>query len=442
MRTFGSGFATKLASTTYLPVLFCKYELVTYVSGALPGSGTKTTTAFYWSERAITYSSQAYEARLVNTSPLEHTLEADWQSFGSMGLQISNYPTNVSGVIQAGMRCTVYLGFENSVGSGTVTDAEIMFIGTVEGDIEITEDSISFGLQDIAHTYDSQLPYLIGRGEYPQADPDAVGDTKPIIIGRVRDHVCRPVASGFASVLATLASTIDDFIYVTDDIGWWIPIQTSTGLGTLTINTVTEAAGGYEEETAIISSIEYDSVVGLWKINLTALLTHAHKQGDTIYTSDSCSAANEGYAYLVADHPVESISNVKVDGISASAYLYPNLQPGQLNCETWGLPYDKAYIVVSTKPGGVSISGGTTATVVDTIAVDDTIDVNDTTNVDEPGHTHETGAVKVYNYTVELDYSWPWSVALLRLRSAGVLGRLWLSGLAEIHTPLARQKTR
>ena len=201
MRTFGSGFTTKLASSSYLPVVFCKYELITYVSGATAGTGTQTTTNYYWSEREITYATQTYEARLINTSPLEQTLDESNQVLGEMGLQIANSPTNLAGAIQAGMKCTVYLGLEDSVGSGAVTDAEIIYIGIVEGDIEITEDSVSFNLEDIANIYDKQLPELITRSEYPYADPDSIGDTKPIIMGRNRDITCRAVASGFASVL-------------------------------------------------------------------------------------------------------------------------------------------------------------------------------------------------------------------------------------------------
>ena len=90
MRTFGSGFTTKLASSSYLPVVFCKYELITYVSGAFAGTGTQTTTNYYWSERGITYATQDYEARLINTSPLEQSLDESNQVMGEMGLQIAN----------------------------------------------------------------------------------------------------------------------------------------------------------------------------------------------------------------------------------------------------------------------------------------------------------------------------------------------------------------
>jgi hypothetical protein len=415
MRTFGAGFASKLAGDSYLPILFCKYELVTYVSGMAPGMGTQTTTPFYWAEREIVFDGDTYEARIVNTSPLEQRLEADHQSFGSMGLQISNYPSNLAGVIQAGMKCTVYLGFEDSVGAGTVTDAEIMFIGTVEGDIEITEDSVSFGLQDIAHIYDRQVPDLIGRGEFPFADPDAVGDTKPIVMGRVRDHICRPVASGFASVLAIEGISGNDYIYVTDDIGWWIKAHDLMGMGLpaysdpLVINTVESESeyGTFQEEQVNIDSIEYDLSEKKWKITFTSALQYNHAAGDTVYIQDYCSQVSEGYAYLVADHPVEEITNVKVDGLPpAQYYAYPNLSPADPVCPTWNLPAGKAYIVVMTNPGGVGRSGSSGLEVQDTIAVNDTVDVDDTIGVDEPGHEHDTGAALTYSYSLEIDYSY------------------------------------
>ena len=438
MRSFSSGFQSKLAGSSYLPVLFCKYELVTYVSGATPGTGSQTTTPFYWAERAITYDSQAYESRLVNTSPLEQSLEADGQSFGSMGLQISNFPSNVAGVIQAGMKCTVYLGFEDSVGSGTVTDAEVMFIGTVEGDIEITEDSVSFNLQDIAHAYDKQLPALISRKEFPFADPDAIGDTMPIVMGRVQDHVCRPVASGFASVIAQdsegwdyyvqtigwteaeakqyVTNTFGNHIYVTDDIGWWRDaydvFQDGNPLYTddILLNT------GYDQnnsvavdwdETLTIDSISWDTTEQLWKITFTEPPKYRHYRGNTTIIQDYCGTVSEGYAYLVADHPVEDIRNVKVDGLPTTQfYAYPNYQGDPSVCFDWELPHGKAYIVVAKNPGTRSVSGAGGLQISDTTDVDDSILVDDTVDVNELGHEHSIGGSGVYQFDLEINWKY------------------------------------
>ena len=474
MRTFGSGFTTKLASSSYLPVVFCKYELITYVSGATPNTGTQTTTNYYWSERGITYDTQAYEARLINTSPLEQTLDESNQVMGEMGLQIANHPTNLAGAIQAGMKCTVYLGLEDSAGSGTVTDAEIIHIGIVEGDIEITEDSVSFNLQDIANIYDKQLPELITREEYPYADPDSIGDTKPIIMGRVRDIEARAVASGFASVLGldaygrTYDSTQykvgmppiisvegDTEIFVTDDIGWWKDSADMFGYPEMTINTTTltdidgeridgtcnipgsctdtayshniplcetthgetytefntealcTAGGGtwYSADEVIQpTDVVFDTTENLWKITLQDPLKNNHFAGDTVYESGSlCATTNQGYAYLVADHAVESITNVKVDGLPVTAQVITDHQT-PLTCSDWNLPTGKAYVIVPTNAGGIGKSGSGGIVVEDTIAVEDTIDVDDTIGINEDGHKHETGSVKSYNYTFDLRY--------------------------------------
>jgi len=456
MRSFGSGFTTKLASSSYLPVVFCKYELITYVSGATAGTGTQTTTNYYWSEREITYSAQAYEARLINTSPLEQSLDESNQVMGEMGLQIANHPNNLAGAIQAGMKCTVYLGFEDTAGSGTVTDAEIIYIGIVEGDIEITEDSVSFNLEDIANIYDKQLPELITREEYPYADPDSIGDTKSIVMGRVRDLECRAVASGFASVLGfdaggnmwdtpdengypVLSLKGDTHIYVTDDIGWWKDAVTAGGFGSsgvypeFTINTTTWfvtgntlygqcSIGGYtqDDQTACEADggtwysaneviqptdVEFDASVNLWKIILDSPLKIDHAMGDTIYESGGnlCASVNEGYAYLVADHAVESITNVKVDGLPVAAHIITNHVASSLPCTEWNLPTGKAYVIVPTNAGGVGKSGSGAVDIVDTIGVDDSIDVDDTIDVDEPGHKHDTGTVKYYNYVLDVN---------------------------------------
>ena len=445
MRSFGSGFTTKLASSSYLPVIFCKYELITYVSGASAGTGTKTTTNFYWSERGVTYDSQAYEARLINTSPLEQSLDESNQVMGEMGLQIAKSPSNLAGVIQAGMKCTVYLGFEDTAGSGTVTDAEIIHIGIVEGDIEITEDSVSFNLEDIANIYDKQLPELITREEYPYADPDSIGDTKPIIMGRVRDLECRAVASGFASVLgatgngrvydsvdangnAVIVVEGDAYIFVADDIGWWKDIGIYPEM---TINTVKSPVTGnsydgqcnnplYTDQTTCEANsgtwhnsneviqptdVTFDTTVNLWKITLDAPLKTDHNASDTVYESGSlCATTNEGYAYLVADHAVESIVNVKVDGLPVSAQVITDHQM-PLTCMDWNLPTGKAYVIVPTNAGGIGKSAAEGITVVDTLVVDDTIGVDDTIDVDEPGHKH-VAAVQAYNHSITINAAW------------------------------------
>ena len=467
MRSFGSGFTTKLASSSYLPVVFCKYELITYVSGASAGTGTKTTTNFYWSERGVTYDSQAYEARLINTSPLEQSLDESNQVMGEMGLQIANSPSNLAGVIQAGMKCTVYLGFEDTAGSGTVTDAEIIHIGIVEGDIEITEDSVSFNLEDIANIYDKQLPELITREEYPYADPDSIGDTKPIVMGRVRDIECRAVASGFASVLGQDGSgrmwdTPDannnpviflegnNYIHVTDDIGWWKDIGiypemtintvkwTTTGdsiTGQCSIGgyvaewtdplvmqdeaTCTAAGGTWYSSDEVIqpTDVVFDDSVNLWKIILDSPLKIDHAMGDTVYESGSlCASSNEGYAYLVADHAVESITNVKVDGLPVSAQVITDHQM-PLTCMDWNLPTGKAYVIVPTNAGGIGKSGSGGLSISDTTDVSDTIDVDDTINVDENGHKHDTGSANTYNYS--LDLSWRTLNSRITIKSGG-----------------------
>ena len=71
MRSFSASFTSKLAANSYTPVLFCQYELITYVSGATAGTGELVVTNYYWSERAITYDGHFYESRIINTAALE-----------------------------------------------------------------------------------------------------------------------------------------------------------------------------------------------------------------------------------------------------------------------------------------------------------------------------------------------------------------------------------
>ena len=202
MRTFATAFQTKLDATTFNPVVFVAYELKEYISGSEPDSGSLVSTTYRWAEREIIYDSNTYEQRIVAVSPLTETLDGSNQVFGEMAFEIANHPTNLMTIIQAGMKVTVYLGFEDSIGSGTVTEAEILFIGTVEGDIEITEDALSFNVQDIAFSYDSEIPQKIRTREFPNADRHDIGNPMPLVFGRVKDHVCMSVEGDFSSFLA------------------------------------------------------------------------------------------------------------------------------------------------------------------------------------------------------------------------------------------------
>ncbi len=201
MRTFSAGFQSKLGSTSFNPVVFVDYELKEYISGSEPDSGSLITTTYRWSEREVTYGGNTYEKRIVVVSALTETLDDSNQVFGEMSLQIANHPTNLMTIIQAGMKCTVYLGFEDSIGAGTVTDAEVMFTGTVEGDIEITEDSLSFNVQDIVYSYDSEIPQKIRARDFPNADKYDIGNSMPLVFGRVKDHNCVSVEGDFSSFL-------------------------------------------------------------------------------------------------------------------------------------------------------------------------------------------------------------------------------------------------
>ena len=214
MRTFATDFQTKLDATTFNPVVFVEYELKEYISGSEPDTGSLITTIYRWAEREITYDSNTYDARLIASTPLTQMLDDSKQVFGEMSLQIANKLEQLVSIIQAGMKCTVYLGFEDSIGSGTVTDAEVMFIGTVEGAIEYTEDSVSFNLQDYAYSYDRQIPNTITDSNFPASGREDTGLPIPIINGRVKDHVCRSVTGHFTTFLAKNISPTWSYTWV------------------------------------------------------------------------------------------------------------------------------------------------------------------------------------------------------------------------------------
>ena len=291
MRTFATDFQTKLDATTFNPVVFVEYELKEYISGSEPDSGSLVSTTYRWAEREIIYDSNTYEQRIVAVSPLTETLDGSNQVFGEMAFEIANHPTNLMTIIQAGMKVTVYLGFEDSIGSGTVTEAEILFIGTVEGDIEITEDALSFNVQDIAFSYDSEIPQKIRTREFPNADRHDIGNPMPLVFGRVKDHVCMSVEGDFSSFLAEDATA-------------------STELGSEFVPT---GASDFQQTE---SSLDNSTTGGYW-----------YAQDKLGYTVDGLSTSESGNGVIITP-------NTHLD---RSRFIYSN-------SNVWALPWGSTYI--------------------------------------------------------------------------------------------------
>jgi hypothetical protein len=186
-----------------------------------------------------------------------------------------------------------------------------------------------------------------------------------------------------------------------------IPSCESAG-GTWTVydtQQLCEAGGGTWQpftEEVDIESIEFDTTYNLWKINLQEPIKTEHSRGDVIYIKES--AGTEGYAYLVADHPVESITNIKIDGMPTSgSVILDSSTSSHSAINYWKLPYGKAYVIVPTQAGMQAKSGSGALTIEDTIDVNDTIDVDDQISVDEPsiGHAHITSASGYFDHTIE-----------------------------------------
>ena len=251
MRTFATDFQTKLNATTFNPVVFVTYELKEYISGSEPNTGTSVTTTYRWAEREITYDGNSYDGTLIASTPLKQTLDGSRQVFGEMSLQVANKIDQLVSIIQAGMKCTVYLGFEDSIGSGTVTDAEIMFIGTIEGAIEYTEDSVSFNLQDYAYSYDRQIPNTITDANYPASGREDNGMPLPIINGRTKDHVCRSVTGHCATFLAKDIEPTYSYSYIV------VQSDTRGNFEQTTDQLLSSTAGGYWY------AYNYDTTLGL-----------------------------------------------------------------------------------------------------------------------------------------------------------------------------------
>ncbi|MDP6586343.1 MAG: phage tail protein, partial [Anaerolineales bacterium] len=235
-------------------------------------------------------------------------------------------------------------------------------------------------------------------------------------------------------------------IAVTDDLSWWKESYPS-GYPSLKLvsfaqwenykekSSSDEIKNAYSEkpflsytEEATISSVDFNSASNQWEITLTEQVKYTHKMGDVLYLDETALKFTKGsgaksayYAYLIADHPVYKVSNIKVNGSPIDSERYSIIEDHDgTNYYLNGInaPQGKAYILleqerVRYKTNTIS---GSNVGLSDTTNVKDDIEVEDSIWVDDQTHEHIASTTSQWNYQV----SGTWQATVTGLGSSGV----------------------
>lgn len=286
--------------------------------------------------------------------------------------------------IRLGGYCTLYFW---PVDGGIWGDKITLFNGTISDPITISGGKIRFDTISYANKHDQIIGKPISVDGYPGADPDVIGLIAPELYGSHKDHECLPIDAGSLTKLsADLSATETTAAYGSD-----VSTFPLTGT-TIQIDS---------EQITYAYTIDGSSTFATLVRGVNGTTAVAHDKGAVVAEIQTY------YDYLVANHPVKSISNIKVDLV---------LQDG---VDVTALTSDGgvAKIRFTARP---TLLKSVDIEVDDTIAVVDNIGVNDSIGVNSPSITtlpHDTistvGAGQTfpttYGTTTTIHSDWiPW----------------------------------
>jgi len=233
-------------------------------------------------------------------------------------------------------------------------DRSLYFRGEISDPITISGGIIRFDVISYANRHDRTIGEPISADNYPGADPDVVGLIAPEIYGSHKDVPCLSIdAGGLTRLSADLLAS-----ETTEIIGSDVSAFPLTGT-TIQIDS--------EQITYEYTIDEYSKFATLVRgVNGTTAV--AHDKGAVI------AEIKPYYDYLVANHPVKSLSNAKVDDVlqdGADHTFLPN-DNGVAKIRFTALPKLQKSIDIEVE---------------DTIGVSDNISVSDTIGVSSPSIT-------------------------------------------------------
>ncbi|MCK5613114.1 hypothetical protein KAR91_65175, partial [Candidatus Pacearchaeota archaeon] len=191
----------------------------------------------------------------------------------------------------------------------------------------------------------------------PGADPDEIGKTLPIIYGEHSDHLCLAIDAGAIDSLWKDLGISGDYIFVSDP-------SIFPNSGTIQID---------DEQITYSSNLKNERKLRIAQRGVNNTTRLSHDKGAVV------AEVQTNYDYLIANHPIQKVLNVKVDDVlqSGSDFTVLTNENG------------KAKIRFTTRPSLKK-------------SVD--IEVNDTISMtaSQSGHAHAIGAPSVVTqYTTE-----------------------------------------
>ena len=271
-----------------------------------------------WTSRAGTYGGQVYEELLKQGADVQIGLDKFGRTTrGAGSLVLANEP---QGGDTTGARLSDLFATEVLANAEIQIDQAFLglnapdWLRVYKGVIEVPEEDCFDDQEVRLNLIDDGNPLhdgirglsparihkvlgeVIGRDEYPSADPDAIGKIKPEIFGSLDEAPGYPVDAGALDVLAADITSSQTTIPLSDGDVFEIWPSSGTGqiedeqftwsgkdTGTLTLTGCTRHTGG------------------------TA--TAAHVAGRQVWE------VKAEYKYLVARHACKSLTNVRVDGV-------------------------------------------------------------------------------------------------------------------------------
>lgn len=187
---------------------------------------------------------------------------------------------NVHADLELGREVTIYLWFLDTPGS----EKQLFFKGRISGNIVRGLYEVSFECLDESFYFNKVIGELLSVTRFPNADVDAIGVMLPVIYGAVQNHKTIPIVAGGISTLAIEAIAPQSTLTFTDGSGF------PSGSGQFTIG---ETVINYTSRSGNVFTLVADTSIDF-------------AQGERVYES------NITLEYLVANHPVDSITNPRI----------------------------------------------------------------------------------------------------------------------------------
>ena len=243
---------------------------------------------------------------------------------------------------------SLYLWFH---GLDPATDPPQEFLRGHVSIVEIPDDlTVRLVIEDETARLQQYLGNRVTRAAYPDADPDDIGKIIPIVYGSVKRLPALAVSAGIQTSLPSNIGSAAVSITVSDATG-------------LTPGKTIQV----DDEQLLIGAVTGDTLTVTRGHNTTVAVSHL--KGAVVWE------VRDSFAYLVADHPVDSIDKIfgrvgeaEVD-ITAIATRYTG-QPGNAH------PSYPAQAVV-TMPGYITVSQAVSLLINDGLSISDTLAVLD-----------------------------------------------------------------